>query len=181
MKEEKLNNPMRRLKIAKVTINVGVGDSGEKLLKAEKMLKYVIKQILGKDRQPIKTLARKTIQTWNIRRGQPIGLKLTLRGEDAIKFLDRAFDAIDRKLPKSVFDNEGNFSFGIARYIDIPGIKYDPDIGIFGMDVCVTLERPGYRIKYRKRCRVKKIPKSHRVTKEEAIEFIKNLFNVNII
>ncbi len=166
-------NPMRRLKIAKVTVNIGVGEGGERLAKAEKLLERITGQ------KPVRTYARVTNQTFGIRKGLPIGCKVTLRRERAIEFLKKAFDAIDYKLKASYFDNEGNFSFGIKEHIDLPGEKYDPNVGIFGMDVCVTIERPGFRIKHR-RIRKTKVPKKHRVTKEEAIEFIKNMFNVKI-
>ncbi|HDD72351.1 MAG TPA: 50S ribosomal protein L5, partial [Candidatus Bathyarchaeota archaeon] len=69
--------------------------------------------------------------------------------------------------------------FGIREHIDIPGTKYDPKVGIFGMDVCVSVERPGYRIMRRKRCRTK-IPRKHRVSREEAIRFIEEKFNVKV-
>jgi large subunit ribosomal protein L5 len=112
-------------------------------------------------------------------KGRPIGVKVTLRKQEAVEFLKRAFAAIDNKLPASCFDNTGNFSFGIKEYIDIPGMKFDPDIGIFGMDVCVTLERPGYRVK-RKKLK-KKIGKKHRITPDEAREWVKNTFGVEIV
>lgn len=59
-------------------------------------------------------------------------------------------------------------------------MKYDPNIGIFGMDICVTMERPGYRIK-RRRINRKKIPHRHRVTPEETMEFLKEELNVEVV
>jgi large subunit ribosomal protein L5 len=79
----------------------------------------------------------------------------------------------------SSFDENGNFAFGIKEHIEIPGTKYVPELGIFGMDVIGTLERPGYRIK-RRRIRPALIGKSHRITKEEAIKFISEKFAAQI-
>jgi large subunit ribosomal protein L5 len=110
----------------------------------------------------------------------PIGCKVTLRGEAAVELLKRAFDAIEKRIPKMAFDDEGNFAFGIKEHIDIPGAGYDPEIGIFGMDVCVTLCRPGYRIKRRRRER-RRVPSKHRVTREDAINFVTQKFGVQVV
>jgi len=167
-------NPMQNPRIEKVTVNIGVGESGEKLIKAENLLK----RLTG--RKPVRTISRHKIPTWGLKKGDPIGCKVTLRGNDALEFLRRGFSAKDNQLKASSFDEFGNFSFGIHEYIDLPGIKYDPDIGIFGMDIAVTMERPGYRIKKR-RLRKRKIPTRNLITKEESMEFIKEKFNVEFI
>jgi len=70
-------------------------------------------------------------------------------------------------------------AFGIHEYIDIPGVKYDPKIGIMGLEVCVTLERPGYRIK-RRRLLARKIPARHRVSRQEAVEFMSKNFDLKV-
>ena len=167
------SNPMRKPRIAKVTLNIGVGQSGERLEKAVKILE----QLTGQ--KPVRTLAKKTIREWGIRKREPIGCKVTLRGEKAIEFLKRALESKDYTLPASAFDNSGNFSFGIKEHIDLPGVRYDPDLGTFGMDICVTLERPGYRIAHRK-IKKSKIPRKHRISKEEAIEFMRHFFNLKV-
>ena len=95
-----------------------------------------------------------------------------MRGTDAIEFLKKAIQAAEGRLKESQFDANGNFSFGVHEYINIPGVKYDPDVGILGMDVAVTLEKPGYRVKKRK-LRPGKVGKVHLVKKEEAIEWAK--------
>ncbi len=174
MKAEKLKNPMRRIRIEKITINFGAGSDQAKLEKGIKLLK----KIFGKT--PVKTYAKKRIQGWGIRPGLAIGLKLTFRGKEAVELLNKLLDAKGRKLSAKAFDNEGNFSFGIPEYIDIPGVKYDSSLGILGFEVAVTLERPGYRVK-RRHLKPSRIPKRHRITKEEAIEFMKNEFNVEIV
>ncbi|HEX54582.1 MAG: 50S ribosomal protein L5 [Candidatus Altiarchaeales archaeon] len=167
-------NIMQVPRIEKVVVNIGCGESGEKLRRAEKLLQKLI------NKKPVRTISRHKIPSWGIKKREPIGCKVTLRGKDAEEFLKRAFIAKDNQIKKSNFDEYGNFSFGIHEYIDFPGIKYDPDIGIFGMDICVSLERPGFRIK-RRRIKKSKIPSRNRISKEEAIEFIKNKFKVKII
>lgn len=166
-------NSMRELEIEKVTLNIGVGEGGKALSNAEKVLEEISNQ------KPVRTRAKQTHRDFGIRKGAPIGCKITLRGEKAFSTLKKLFDAKD-KISKSSFDGTGNFSFGIKEHIDIPGMKYDPDIGIYGMDVCVTLSRPGYRIKKRRQ-QPRSIPKSHRIKKEEAIDFMQKNFDIQVV
>ena len=161
------------ISIDKVTVNIGVGASGEPLEKAEKLLEKLCNQ------KPIRTLSKSRIPSWGIRKKQPIGVKVTLRGKKALEFLNKAIEAKDRTLKRSQFDENGNFAFGISEYIDLPGVKYDPEIGIFGFDVCVSLKKRGYRIKRRKREK-KKIPSNHKITKEEAIEWVEKNLNIKV-
>lgn len=164
---------MRQLKVAKVTLNIGAGKSTEKLEKGLKLLKLIT------GIAPVKTFTNKRIPNWGLRPGLPIGCKLTLRREGAVKLLERLIKAKDNKLGKDQFDGEGNVAFGIPEYIDIPGANYDPSIGIMGLEVCITIERPGFRIKRRKVMK-RKIPAKHRVTKDEAISFMKDKFGITV-
>ena len=164
---------MREIKIEKVIMNIGAGKDQSKLDKAV----ILLKNISGK--KPVKTFTNKRIQEWGLRPGLPIGCKLTLRKDEAKELLIRLLDARDNNLTDSQFDDNGNISFGINEYIDIPNVKYDPNIGILGLQVCVTLERPGFRIKRRKFMR-RKIPSRHRIKKQEAIDFMKKNFNIKI-
>lgn len=161
------------IKIKKLTVNIGVGDSGEELEKAGNLLEKLCKQ------KPVETISKKTIPGWGVRKKKPIGVKVTLRGQKAEEFLNKVLEAKERTLEEKIFDESGNFAFGIREYIEIPGIKYDPDIGIFGFDVCVTLGKNGYRIKNRKRQK-RKVPEKHRLTKEESINWVKEKMNVEI-
>ncbi len=158
----------REVRLEKVTVNIGVGEGGEKLERAVTLLERAT------EAKAVKTQTMKRIPAFGVRPKALIGAKATLRGKRAEEFLKRALDAIDFKVKENSFDETGNFSFGIHEYIDLPGLKYDPKLGIFGMDVCVTLSRPGYRVK-RRSVRKSKVGKSHRVTKEEAKEFAKGL------
>ncbi len=169
-----LENPMRRIKISKVVLNIGVGKSGEPLEKAAK----VLEQLTGQ--KPSFRKAKRTIRDFGIHRKEPIGVMVTVRGEKARELLRKLLKAREDRLPPSSFDEFGNVNFGIKEHIDIPGMKYDPDIGIFGMNVCVSLERPGYRVMRRRRMR-SKVGRKHRIGREEAIEFFKREFGVEVV
>jgi large subunit ribosomal protein L5 len=178
MDEEKIlkdwkENPMKQPKISSVTINIGVGGSGETLNKALNVLESLTGQ------KSTATLAKKNVRDFNIRKGERIAAKVTLRKIKAIDFLKRALEVKEFKLPKKSYDPYGNVSFGISEHIEIPGAEYDPDIGIFGMDVCIALERSGFRIKRRRNNR-KRIPPSHKLTRDEAILYMKKNFGVKV-
>ena len=164
---------MKNIRIEKVTLNIGAGKDQSKLDKGLALLNTIT------NTTPIKTTTHKRIQEWGLRPGLPIGCKVTLRREKANKILTRLLDAIECRLSKRQFDDNGNISFGIHEYIGIPGIKYDPKIGIMGLEVCITLERPGYRINRRK-IQTRKIPAKHRISKNEAMQFMTNKFNVKV-
>lgn len=172
-----MNNPMREITIDKVVINIGVGESGEKLRRAAR----VIEVLVGKDVRVCFTKAKKTIREFNIRKKLPIGLKVTLRGKKAEDFLRRALWVKEFKVPEYSFDDNGNLNFGIKDYTNFEGVKYDPEIGIFGMDIAVVFKRRGgYRVLRRRRCRGR-IPARHRVSREECINFMKEKFNLQVL
>ena len=164
---------MLKPRIEKVVVNLSVGKSGEPLEKASKVLKDLTGQT------PCKRKAKKTIRDFGIRRGEPIACIVTLRKQRAIEFLKKVLHVIDYKLSKNCFDRHGNFAFGIKEHIEIPGVKYDPEIGIFGMDICVSLSRPGWRIRSRQRAKAK-IGSKHALTPEEAMVFVKETLGVEI-
>jgi large subunit ribosomal protein L5 len=160
---------MRGIVLEKVTINIGAGESGPQLEKSKKILEV----ITGKKVMITRTKKR---TTFGAVKKKPIGAKVTIRGAEAKEILKKMLQALDNKVSESSFDKSGNFSFGIHEYINIPGIKYEPDVGILGMDVCVTLGRPGFRVK-RRRIRPQKVSK-HRISREEAMEFARKEFGV---
>jgi len=167
-------NPMFKPVIAKVTVNIGVGESGERLQKAAKVLEMLTGQ------KPSFRRARRTIKEFGIRKGEPIAVVVTLRRERAMNFLKMFFEALGWRIKRSSFDDYGNVSVGIKEHIAFPGVKYDPDLGIFGMDVAITLERPGFRVMRRKRKR-STIPRRHRISKEEAIAFFEKVLGVKVV
>lgn len=166
-------NNMKNIRIEKVTLNVGAGKDVGKLDKGM----ILLEKLTGK--KPTKTVTQKRIAAWGLRPGLPVGCKVTLRGEDAIKFIDRLIYAKDNKLSAKHFDGNGNIAFGIPEYIDVKDAEYLPEIGITGFEACITLTRPGFRVKTR-RIFNKKVGKHHRISKEEAIDFIKSNFKVTI-
>lgn len=168
-----LSNPMRKISVAKVVINIGVGKSGEPLEKARHALEELT------NRQPSVRGAKKSVRDFNIHKGEPIGAMVTLRREPANDFLRRVIAGSRNTIKSSSFDNYGNLSVGIREHIDIPGTKYNPDIGIFGMDVCVSLMRPGYRVA--KKRDKHPIGKDHRISKDDAIRFFKEEFGAEVL
>jgi large subunit ribosomal protein L5 len=165
---------MRDIRVEKVVVNVGVGEAGEKLVKAQKVLELVTKQ------KSVQTLSHQAVRDWGVRRNMPIGTRVTLRGEAADVFLKAALEIRSNRLPGYSFDPRGNVSFGIQDYTDFPGMKYDPEVGVFGMDVAVSLQRPGFRIA-RRAVRARKIPRRHRVSREEGMTFMKDRYKVEVV
>lgn len=164
---------MKDVYIDKVVVHMGVGESGERLVKAEDLVKKITGQ------KPVRTIAKRTQPAFGIRKGAPIGCKVTLRRENAEKFVETALNIIERHLAVSQFDRTGNVSFGIEEHTDFPGMAYDPAIGIFGMDVNVVLERKGVRIT-RRSVERRKLPAKQRVNQDEAIAFMRERYQVEV-
>ncbi|MEA3558263.1 MAG: 50S ribosomal protein L5 [Candidatus Thermoplasmatota archaeon] len=167
-------NPMRDIRIDKVVLNIGVGEAGEKLSRAQKVIELLT---MKNSTQTISTFTNKDL---GIREGMPIGCKITLRNDEAPEFLKKAFWVKENKIMNYSFDREGNFSFGISDYTDFKGMKYSPDIGIFGLDISVVLTRAGKRVKLRKRS-PGKIPHSHRIVRTEAMKWVAKTFDVEVL
>lgn len=159
------SNPFRKPKIEKLTINIAVGEAGEELNKASRILELLT------NKKPVILKAKKSVKDFNLRKGQSIAVKVTLRGESAITFLKRVLFVSDNRILRSSFDNFGNFSIGVDEHIKLPNVKYIPELGITGFNVSVRIVRPGYRIKTRRKQR-SKIPKKHYISKFEAIHFM---------
>ena len=150
---------MKEIRIEKVTLNIGSGTEAENAEKAALLLGKI------SGAKVIKTIATKRIAAWKVRPGLPVGAMVTLRGKKAAEVLKSLLHAVSFKVKKSSFTKNG-FSFGIKEYIEIPGIKYDPKIGIIGLEVAVSLKRPGFRVKRRK-IRSAKIHHRHEISTEE--------------
>jgi large subunit ribosomal protein L5 len=164
---------MRSVRVGKVVLNVGVGKSGEAIERAKK----VLEQLTGQ--KPVQRRARKAIRDFGVHKGEPIGVMVTVRGGETKELLGRLMAARERKLLQSCFDDRGSVSFGIKEHIEIPGMKYDPAVGILGMNVSVLLERPGYRVARRVR-RTSRVGREHVITREEAIEYFRSNFGASI-
>jgi large subunit ribosomal protein L5 len=166
-------NVMLEPRVDKVTVHIGTGESGQRLVNAETILSAIT------NRTPVRSLAKKTLPGFGIKKREPIGCRLTLRGEEAEEFLKVALEVAGGALRRGQFDETGNFSFGVEEHTDFPGMKYDPEIGIFGMDISVAIKRPGYRVARRRVAR-RKIPTRHTVSSEEAIEFVKEKYGIEV-
>jgi large subunit ribosomal protein L5 len=166
-------NPMRTLRVGKVVVNIGLGKSGEAIERGKKVLQQVT------DHKPAQTKAKRSVRDFGIHKGEPIGVVVTVRGSEAETLIEKLLTAKEKKLPSSSFDDRGSVSFGIKEHIEIPGVKYDPEIGILGMNVSVLLERPGYSVARRAR-RTSRVGKRQRVTKEESVAYFHEKFGVTV-
>ena len=160
---------MKKIRIEKLVCNIGCGSQG-----SVDNSKKILEALTNTTAIVIKTKKR---TTFGVPKGKEIGCKVTIR-KNIDKLLDRLFDAHERLLKSSNFDTYGNFAFGIKEHISIPDIDYEPSLGIIGMDICVTLERPGYSVK--RKAFGSKVGKKHMITKEEGMKFIQENFNVQV-
>ena len=166
-------NKMQEIKIEKLTLNIGAGKDQGKLEKGLKLIKHLT------GLNAIKCKTTKRIPTWGLRPGLPVGCKITIRNKVKIELIKSFLKAKANKLKLNNFDSNGSIAFGITEYIDIPDVKYSPEVGLMGLQISITLERPGFRIK-RRRIQKKTLPKKHRISKENAIEFMKKEFNLEL-
>ena len=169
MTNENMNeSPMRIIKIEKVVLSVG--GIGEDLEKGFKIIEILT------EKKPAKMRTKKRIPSLEIRPNLEIGAVSTVR-KNLEEFLKKMLIAIDNRLKKSQI-SENNFSFGIKEYIEIPGVEYQRDVGIVGLDVTVVFKRAGRRVKLKKMKRGK-IPKRQNIPKEEIIKFMEEKFETN--
>lgn len=167
------DNRMKEVVIDKVTLNIGIGKAGQELENA----KTLLERLSGAKAVPTHAKVRNPV--FHIKKGDIIGTKATLRGPAAAEFVKKAMKVKDFALSSRSFDKEGNFSFGVPEYIEFPGAKYDPKIGMLGFDVCVTLRRRGYRVARRRRAQAR-LGKSHRLSKKDGIEYAKAALSIKV-
>ena len=152
---------------------MGVGKSGDVI----DIAKRALDQISGK--KSSSRNAKETQRDWGIRKGEPIGAAVTIRGNDAKELLKRLLEAKGNTVNGRSFDNFGNYSFGIKEHIDIPGVKYDPQIGILGLGISITLTRPGYGIRTRSKHKAR-VGKNHIIKSDEAKDYLVKEFGVTV-
>ena len=168
------SNPNLKPRLEKVVVNIAVGTSGDILQKAATVLETMTGQ------KPQFVGAKKSIKDFGIRKGENIAVKVTLRGEKADLFLKKVLVERDFRILRKSIDHYGNTSFGVKEHINVPGMKYDPNVGIFGFDVSIRLYRPGYRVRTRK-IRKSKIPKKQYVSKDETILFLEENYKAEVV
>ncbi len=164
---------LNKVFLEKLTLNIGVGEGGQ-ALDAAKML---LKNITGA--KPVSTLARSRNPAFKVRKGDEIGTKITLRGKKAEEILGRALQAVDKSVSSRSFDEFGNVAFGVKEYIDFPGLKYDPRIGMLGFDVCLSLRKKGARVANR-RIGKRRLPRKQLVSSAEAKAFLGQAYGVTV-
>lgn len=134
-------NPMEVPRVEKITVNMGVGEAvGDKKV-IENAVSDMAK-IVGQ--QPVITKARKSVASFKIRDGYPIGCMVTLRRERMYEFLDRLINVAlprvrdFRGVPRKAFDGRGNYNLGVKEQIIFPEINYDQVDTLRGMDIAIT-------------------------------------------
>ena len=164
---------MQQIFLDKVVINIGVGQNENLVDNAKALIKKLT------DHEAGTTVSKRRDPELKLRKGQLIGAVSTLRKKEAFDFLKRALDANSNVISHGAVAGN-SLNFGIKEYIYFTGVKYDPKIGILGMNVNAAFARKGARVaKKRRRCGVP--GKIHsRITREEIMQYLKNSFNVKM-
>ena len=166
--KQSLENPMRKIRIEKVLLSCGA--TGKDLEKASKLLALLSEmkvQIIA---------SQKRIPDFGVSPDLEVGARVTLRGEKALSLLKRLLSAEENKI-SSKHVSENHFSFGIKEYIEIPGIEYQRDIGIRGLNITVVFVRPGLRLK-RKKIKTGRVPKRQFISPREIMNYMEEHFKV---
>ena len=163
-------NKMREIMIEKVVLSIG--GTGDNLEKGASLLKLLT------GRKPAKMQSRKRIPAFGVRPKLEVGAVVTIRKKPE-ELLKRLLATRDNTLRKNQV-GENSFSFGVKEYIEIPGVEFQRDIGIRGLDVTISFMRAGRRVKLKK-IKQGRIPSRNRISKEEIIKFMEEKFKTNFI
>ncbi len=170
-KRDKSSNKMREIVLDKLVVNIGSGSEQSVNANAKRLLELITQ------RKPATSVSKKRNPAFKISKGQAIGAFVTIRGGEIKPLADRLLDAVSRRVKESGVTNN-SASFGIHEYIDIRGVKYDPKIGMLGMNVNLSFKRRGTRVAIRKRAQ-SMVPDKHRiVTRDEVKEYLSKNYKV---
>lgn len=165
---------MREVRLNKVTVNIGIGDNEDRFQNAKALLEKLTGRIA------VATKSKHRVPELKVRKGQVIGAMVTLRNKEASELLKRALDANNNTVYESSVANN-SINFGVSEYIYFSGVKYDPKIGMLGLNVNGSFGRRGKRVETRKRG-ARKVSSSHRdVSKEEIMEFMKERYGAKFV
>ncbi len=167
------DNPMREVRLEKLVVNIGIGDKEDTYANA----KALLEKLTG--RQAVATRAKRREPELKIRKGQVIGAMVTLRGSEAQDLLKRALDANNNTISESAIANN-SVNFGISEYIYFSGVKYDPKIGMLGMNINASFGRRGKRVELRRRAASRVSVKHRNIPREELHRFIEQKFGTKV-
>lgn len=162
---------MRSIFIEKIILSCGA--TGNDLEKARKLLEIISKS------KPQIIASTKRIPDFGVRPGLEVGTRVTLRKEKSLELLRRLLEAVDNTLSRKSI-SENHFSFGVREYIEIPGVEYQREIGIRGLNITVVFARKGLRVK-RKKIKSGHVPEKQNISKDEIISFMQDKFNTRFV
>ena len=170
---ENQKNPMQQIYLEKVVLNMGIGSSEDKLDSAKQLLK----KLTGHEASY--TTSKRRLPEFGIRKGQTIGAVVTLRKEEAAQFLKKALEANDNIIrPAGIAGNSVNF--GVKEYIEFSGVKYDPKIGMLGLNINASFARKGRRVERRKIKKASAAAAHKNIGKDELISYLEKSFKVKV-
>lgn len=167
-------NPMREIYLEKVVLNMGIGSEENTFQNARMLLERITSH------KPVATKAKKRAPEFKIRKGQIIGAMVTLRRKEAYEMLKKALQAVDLTIKESCIA-KNSLSFGVSEYIYFSGIKYDPKIGMFGVNVNASFARKGRRVERRKRKASVSGASHSEIPREEIANYIEKNFNAKLM
>ncbi len=168
-----MQNPMQEIRLDKLVLNIGIGATEDKIENAKALLKKLTGHEIAY------TKAKKRFPEFGIRKGQVIAAVVTLRNGEASSFLKTALDANNNQIGRNAIANN-SLNFGVKEYIYFSGVKYDPKIGMLGLNINASFSRRGTRVENRKRRR-SIAGRSHKAIKKEELQaYIEKNFGAKV-